>query len=312
MTHRTSGPGGEMDEADVSPQEEARLRAALGALGDPRVDEMDDAALLARVLAGARSSADVGAPAPEPPASQPAPVIPLRARPAVRRSVAITIAAFGIAATLVVALAAPSLFQDDPGPAPGPSATAQSGPGTARSGGPLQGRPATQPTETATAEDAPPAPSASASASSSASASASSAPAAPVTAAAQQGPSADDLLRSAQELLAKGDSAGAAAAYRSLVARYPGSAEARAASMSLGRMALAGGRAEQALAEFDRYLASGGGAMSIEARAGRIAALRALGRTADEKAAIIDFLARHGGSVQGERLRGRLEELSGK
>jgi RNA polymerase sigma-70 factor (ECF subfamily) len=49
-------------------------------------------------------------------------------------------------------------------------------------------------------------------------------------------------------------------------------------------------RPADALGVFDRYLASGGGALDIRARYGRIVALRLLGRPADEQAAVAQFL----------------------
>lgn len=126
-------------------------------------------------------------------------------------------------------------------------------------------------------------------------------PAAPRTAAA--------LLERAQQQLSAGDRTGAIASYQRLVERFPGSAEAKAARVSLGRLELRRGKAKQALAHFDAYLASSTGALTEEARYGRIRALRALGRAAQELASIEAFLAEHGDSMYAARLRKRAEEL---
>ncbi|WP_437895860.1 tetratricopeptide repeat protein [Sorangium sp. So ce124] len=119
------------------------------------------------------------------------------------------------------------------------------------------------------------------------------------------------LLLRAQAQLGQGKSAEANAAYRALLAQYPGSPEARAALVSLGQIALHQGKAAEALGYFDRYLAGAGGPLAAEARVGRVQCLRRLGRAADERAAIADFLARHGESVHAPRLRARLSELGG-
>ncbi|WP_233560988.1 tetratricopeptide repeat protein, partial [Sorangium cellulosum] len=123
--------------------------------------------------------------------------------------------------------------------------------------------------------------------------------------------SAEALLLRAQSRLAQGKSAEASAAYRDLLAQHPSSPEARAALVSLGQLALHQGKTAAALGHFERYLAGGGGSLAAEARVGRIQCLRRLGRTADERAAIADFLARHGASVHAPRLRARLSELGG-
>jgi tetratricopeptide (TPR) repeat protein len=117
--------------------------------------------------------------------------------------------------------------------------------------------------------------------------------------------SADDLLKTAQVHLGEGRTASAIEAYKRLLARYPGSVEARVALVSLGQLSLGGGDAAGALNYFDRYL-SGSGPLGMEARLGRIQALRRLGRTGDELAAIQDFLARYPDSVHAPRLRARL------
>ncbi|WP_437277520.1 tetratricopeptide repeat protein [Sorangium sp. So ce375] len=119
------------------------------------------------------------------------------------------------------------------------------------------------------------------------------------------------LLLRAQAQLGQGKSAEANASYRALLAQHPSSPEARAALVSLGQIALHQGKAAEALGYFDRYLAGAGGPLAAEARVGRVQSLRRLGRAADERAAIADFLARHGESVHAPRLRARLSDLGG-
>jgi hypothetical protein len=322
MTQGSNGPDGL--EPELPPEQEARMLAALRSLGEPRVaGEIDDQAMLARVLSAMNAGAADEAPratsaapqrtlandvpvvppgAPQRTLANDVPVIPSvapRARPTFRRGVAAAFAGLAIAAT--VAYAAQQLYVRSQSPAP-PEAPAPSGAPQVRSVAP---RPAPVPSETAssTTDDAPPA-TATATAPPEEPAPTASAPPAPP-------PTADDLLKRAQKLYTAGDMAGATAAYRALVTRYPGSGEAHAALISLGQLALAGGRAGEALADFDRYLAGSGGSLSTEARVGRIAALRALGRTSEERAAIEDFLARSGTGVHAARLRARLAEIAG-
>ncbi|WP_394845323.1 hypothetical protein LZC95_50875 [Pendulispora brunnea] len=122
--------------------------------------------------------------------------------------------------------------------------------------------------------------------------------------------SAEALLSDAQMFVAAGRTDEAMAAYRILIERYPHSVEARASRVSLGRLSLAHNEAAAALAEFDRYLDGGGGPLEAEARYGRIRALQSLSREADERAAIVDFLARHADSVHAAPLRARLSALT--
>ncbi|MEX1368958.1 MAG: tetratricopeptide repeat protein [Nannocystaceae bacterium] len=117
------------------------------------------------------------------------------------------------------------------------------------------------------------------------------------------------LLERAQQLVATGDRSAAIDAYERLVDRFPDSAQAKAARVSLGRLELRRGAATRALAHFDAYLASTTGSLTEEARYGRIRALRSLGRQPQELASIDAFLAEHPGSLYAARLRKRAEEL---
>jgi hypothetical protein len=77
----------------------------------------------------------------------------------------------------------------------------------------------------------------------------------------------------------------------------------------LGDIQLANlGDASGALRSFDAYLARGG-ELTQEAKYGRIRALRALGRSAEERKAIEEFVAAYPRSVQASTLQSRLEEL---
>ncbi len=121
--------------------------------------------------------------------------------------------------------------------------------------------------------------------------------------------SPEDQLRAAQDALASGDRSAALTRYRQLVRQHPRSEQARVAKVSIGRLELKAGRAKAALRSFDAYLGTSGGSMRREASVGRIEALRALGQTDDERAAIEDFLSAHGNSAYAGRLERRLESL---
>jgi TolA-binding protein len=105
-----------------------------------------------------------------------------------------------------------------------------------------------------------------------------------------------------------GDHARASELYRTLVARYPHTAEARASLVALGRMLLDDGDAAGALGSFDQYLASGG-ALAEDAMLGRALALRHLGRAGDEAGAWSTLVREYPRSVHAERARQRLLEL---
>jgi TolA-binding protein len=105
-----------------------------------------------------------------------------------------------------------------------------------------------------------------------------------------------------------GDHRRAAELYRSLVTRYPRTAEARASLVALGRMLLDDGDAAGALGSFDQYLASGG-ALAEDAMLGRALALHHLGRAGDEAQAWSTLVREYPGSVHASRARQRLLEL---
>jgi tetratricopeptide (TPR) repeat protein len=280
---------------------ERGLWEGLGGLGDPRdgVAEMSDAAMLERVLAKHREASP-----------------PARARPLLRRGVAGAFAGVALAAALVLAVAAelvgpfgksaperPDQIEETPAPK-GHAAPPLQGPADAviDAGADAavtleEAREEAEATTTAPPDLAAPLRPADSRQRDSSFRDLRGAPAPE---------SADDLLKSAQVHLGEGRTSSAISAYKQLLARYPGSVEARVALVSLGQLSLGGGDAAGALTYFDRYLA-GSGPLGMEARLGRIQALRRLGRTGDELAAIHDFLARYPDSVHAPRLRSRLD-----
>jgi len=110
---------------------------------------------------------------------------------------------------------------------------------------------------------------------------------------ATQLPSSDfaALLANARSLTRAQHYEEAERAYERLVREHPAKQASRDALVALGELQLQYlGSPERALATFDRYLASGGGALDLRARYGRILALRRLERAADEQVALAQFL----------------------
>ena len=119
-----------------------------------------------------------------------------------------------------------------------------------------------------------------------------------------------DLLREANRLRARGQWAEAAATYRKVIDLGPDSAEAYPADVALGNLELQQGRPLPALARYEHALAKHpNGALSEEARWGKARALRAAGRTAEERAALDDFRKRHPDSPLAPVAAQRLAEL---
>jgi ferric-dicitrate binding protein FerR (iron transport regulator) len=121
--------------------------------------------------------------------------------------------------------------------------------------------------------------------------------------------SAADLLEEARRLRAAGQYEPSADVYRRLEQRYPESAEARAATVSLGQLELSQlGHPEAALHWFEKYLSTGG-QLRQEAAYGKIQALQRLGRSAQERREITRFLEDFPKSAQASALRARLDTL---
>jgi tetratricopeptide (TPR) repeat protein len=117
------------------------------------------------------------------------------------------------------------------------------------------------------------------------------------------------MLSQALELRGRGQFRRAAEVYRQIHQASPRSAAGGTALVSLGELSLSSlNDPRAALAAFDSYLTTGG-ALSQEAAFGRIRALRALGRTAEERTAIERFVAQYPKVPQSSVLRDRLHTL---
>ncbi len=127
-------------------------------------------------------------------------------------------------------------------------------------------------------------------------------------------PTAKELAQRARTLRNTRKWSAAAAAFKELIRRYPGSGRARTARVSLGLILLDRlGNAKGALAQFSAYLASGRvGALAPEASYGRIRALRRLGRRSAEISALRTFLKLYPRSMHARNARRRLTKLGVK
>jgi ferric-dicitrate binding protein FerR (iron transport regulator) len=124
-------------------------------------------------------------------------------------------------------------------------------------------------------------------------------------------PSAEALLARARKELAAGNTRVALAAYQELRFNYPKSPEARTVLVTIGKLELDMQQPASALATFDAYLAAPG-PLAPEALAGKIRALRALGRTSDERRAIQTYLSRYPDGFEAPLLEQRLQVLQGR
>jgi tetratricopeptide (TPR) repeat protein len=131
----------------------------------------------------------------------------------------------------------------------------------------------------------------------------------PPSAGGAQGASQDQMLEQAQALRASGEFRRAVELYQRIHELNPGSASGRAALVAQGELRLSSlGDPQGALAAFNAYLARGG-ALSQEASFGKARALRALGRRAEERQTIEQFIATYPEAPQSRVLRRRLAEL---
>lgn len=116
-------------------------------------------------------------------------------------------------------------------------------------------------------------------------------------------------LRQARQAMRAGQFRAAAAIYEQLAEGGAGSEEASTAMVLLGQLRLNQlGDPKGALAPLNAYLKRGG-PIAVEARAARIEALRRLNRTAEETAAIEEFLRLHPRNFEVNRLQARLEAI---
>jgi len=120
-----------------------------------------------------------------------------------------------------------------------------------------------------------------------------------------------ELMQEAWELLRDEQWSEAAQVYRRIAREAPASEEAHIVLVRLGDLLLERlADPEGALAAFDRYLREGGGPLAVEARHGRIAVFRRLGRAEDERAAIEELLRLHGQTSGKPSLEARLRVLA--
>ena len=120
--------------------------------------------------------------------------------------------------------------------------------------------------------------------------------------------SAVQLFSSANRARRAGQNARAIAMFQQLQRQFPGSAEAQLSHLSLGRVWLGQGRAQQALDQFSSYLASGG-PLAEEALLGTARALAAQGRFEEERAAWQTLQRRFPSSVYQAQAEKRLRQL---
>lgn len=136
------------------------------------------------------------------------------------------------------------------------------------------------------------------------------APAVPPAGSAEQParPTASALLKAARTEMAAGKSRSALTLYEKLRTAYPSSVEANTVLPTMGKLELDLGQPQRALRSFDAYLAKPG-VLAPEALAGKIRALRALGRSAAERSAIEQYVARYPNGLDTPSFRRRLTEL---
>jgi hypothetical protein len=120
--------------------------------------------------------------------------------------------------------------------------------------------------------------------------------------------SAPALLAEARHEMSRGHPRAALALYRKLRAAYPTSPEAATVLVTMAKLELNLGAPAPALTDFEAYLKSGG-PLAPEAMAGKIRALRALGRSADEQAAIEQYLGQYPHGFEARAFEQRLRVL---
>ena len=118
------------------------------------------------------------------------------------------------------------------------------------------------------------------------------------------------FLEDARRALEEGRAEAALAAYKRLRRALPASAEAWTVLVTMGNLELDNlGAPAAALADFDAYLRNEGGTLRLEATAGKIHSLRALGRPAEERVAIRDYLSLFPDGFEAPAFRQRLSSL---
>jgi len=120
---------------------------------------------------------------------------------------------------------------------------------------------------------------------------------------------APELFGAANRARVRGDVNAAIALYRELETKYPATAETTAAHLSLGVLYLQQHQAAAALAELRQRRAAGSGVSDAEALWSEALALRELGRTSEERAALERLVASFPASAYMAAARKRLAEL---
>ncbi len=120
-----------------------------------------------------------------------------------------------------------------------------------------------------------------------------------------------EMIARAQVFRMERNWAAAVGAYGDLIDAHPSSAQARAALVSMGNIQLENlNKPRAALKVFDAYLARfGKGTLAREASFGRANALRALGKSGQERAALESFLRDYPDSILAQRVKTRLDEI---
>jgi Flp pilus assembly protein TadD len=119
---------------------------------------------------------------------------------------------------------------------------------------------------------------------------------------------ARSLFARANQQRLSGDTRGAVVLYQMLTERHPGTPEANLAELSLGNLLLQSGDASGALTHFRR--AGSTGALGSEALWGEANALKALGRTSEERRTLERLLALHPDGAYVKAARKRLGPLA--
>lgn len=119
-------------------------------------------------------------------------------------------------------------------------------------------------------------------------------------------PSASELFSAGNKARSRGDAASALGLYGRLQSEYPTSPEALAAKISIGMLELQRGQASSALGQFRAYRRANARSLRAEALWGEAEALRALGRSDEERAALESLLSDHPGSAYAPAARKRL------
>jgi TolA-binding protein len=133
------------------------------------------------------------------------------------------------------------------------------------------------------------------------------APSSELPTARQEAASAAELFSAAGRARRTGQSAQASTLLETLIKRYPASAEASAARITLGELQLERGAPAAALGNFDAYLQrSPRGALAPEALWGRARAQTRLGNTAEANRSLSELLQRYPSSPYASAARAKL------